>query len=248
MVLRLLKHPAVLASLAAHGGVFVVGTFLGWGGPRTDRAPLLLGMEASDVSGTIDQDAPLPEPANEAPLEFADLPIPVEPPPADAPELPPDDAPDVAAVPPAFEPPPVGARKAPLARSESVAPAASPSLSPLPAPLPPPRASAPVLPASASRKGSISEDRPAERIGNTKPAYPTEALRQRWEGTTVLDVRVTTDGFVESASVYQSSGYAILDEAAVAACVGYRYLPRLVEGVAARAWLRQPFVWSLERP
>lgn len=53
--------------------------------------------------------------------------------------------------------------------------------------------------------------------GNSPPRYPRIARRRGWEGTVVIEVRVSGKGRVRAARVEQSSGYGILDEAALGA-------------------------------
>ena len=239
MLLRALKHPAFLASLAVHGVALGAGLYFACGSGPVSRPAILLGMEACEVTGAVDLDAPPPppDPVFEPPPEPA-----VEIPPPEEVETPPaEDLPIAAEASPApmfLDPAPVGLRK--VAKAPTTP---TPTAVPAPAALP-----RPVAVAAPSRRGSFAESRPAVRIGNTTPPYPPEALRNRWEGTTVLDVRVTSEGTVASATVYSSSGYAVLDDAAVSACLGYRYLPRLVDGAPAPDWLRQPFTWSVQRP
>lgn len=52
-----------------------------------------------------------------------------------------------------------------------------------------------------------------ERIGNLN--YPEEARRKRLSGALLLSVWVTKDGRVKAVKVHRSSGYPVLDEAAV---------------------------------
>ncbi len=242
MFLRALEHPALLVSLAVHGVAFGAGLCFGWGSTPVSRPSILLGMETCEVSGTVDLDAPPPPP--DPVLDPIPEPVVDVPPPEEVEAPPTEDLPIAAAPVPApsfLEAAPIGVRKvAKTPPSSTPGPVASPA----PAAVPP----RPVAAAASSRRGSFTENRAAVLIGNTTPPYPAEALRRRWEGTTVLDVRVTPEGTVESATVYASSGYAILDEAAVAACLGYRYLPRLVDGVPAPDWIRQPFTWSVQQP
>lgn len=78
---------------------------------------------------------------------------------------------------------------------------------------------------------------------NPKPVYPAIARRRGWEGTVLVGVKVTTDGRAGEAWVKQSSGYAVLDEAAVKAALGYDYIPAIVDGVAieSRVEFEMPF-------
>jgi protein TonB len=50
---------------------------------------------------------------------------------------------------------------------------------------------------------------------NPPPDYPTLAVRQGWQGTVLLRVRVLQSGAVESVEVVKSSGKKVLDDAAI---------------------------------
>jgi periplasmic protein TonB len=42
--------------------------------------------------------------------------------------------------------------------------------------------------------------------------YPSEAVRNRWEGTVVVDLLVSGDGSPKSCSILKSSGHQLLDD------------------------------------
>jgi protein TonB len=50
---------------------------------------------------------------------------------------------------------------------------------------------------------------------NPPPDYPAQAVRQGWQGTVLLRVRVLQSGTVESVEVVRSSGKKLLDDAAI---------------------------------
>ena len=52
-----------------------------------------------------------------------------------------------------------------------------------------------------------------ERIGNLN--YPAQARRQKLEGSLVLTVAIRRNGVIENIEVVQSSGYPVLDDAAI---------------------------------
>ena len=103
-------------------------------------------------------------------------------------------------------------------------------------PLPPegigvqPAVSAPALPRSrallrdetAVTKGIRTRPRYLEAM---RPPYPRRAREMGWEGTVVLRVEVKPDGTVGVASVYRTSGYLTLDEAALIAVKRWRFAP-----------------------
>ncbi|MBI4404469.1 MAG: energy transducer TonB [Deltaproteobacteria bacterium] len=76
-------------------------------------------------------------------------------------------------------------------------------------------------------------------FGNQLPEYPDEAKRRGWEGTLLLRLHMDWEGKVDIVELVQSSGYGILDEAAVHAAQKWS-LPYRSEVVAV------PFEYRLE--
>lgn len=66
---------------------------------------------------------------------------------------------------------------------------------------------------------------------NSKPAYPPLARRQGQEGVVFLDVKVTAEGHAAGVALKQTSGFRLLDEAAINAV-------RKSEIEPARIWSR----------
>ncbi|MEO7368184.1 MAG: energy transducer TonB [Gemmatimonadaceae bacterium] len=56
-----------------------------------------------------------------------------------------------------------------------------------------------------------------------RPDYPPEARRLRLEGSGIYAMNIRSDGIVESVAVTKSSGHPILDRAAAAALLKWRY-------------------------
>jgi protein TonB len=80
-----------------------------------------------------------------------------------------------------------------------------------------------------SPKGSQQEI-PIERAiprydVNPKPTYPGVARRRGYQGRVLLAVRVLPDGTVGGVKVARSSGYKVLDEAALRAVRKWRFVP-----------------------
>lgn len=82
---------------------------------------------------------------------------------------------------------------------------------------------------------------------NPPPAYPRLARRRGIEGTTLLKVHVMEDGSVGAVLVFQSSGYKILDESAMAAVKKWRFKPALDRGRAVAMWVFVPVTFKLEK-
>lgn len=65
----------------------------------------------------------------------------------------------------------------------------------------------------------------ASCVASFKPAYPREAVASGWEGSVIVHVLIGKDGSPNSVTVKGSSGYSILDEAAVRAVKKWRFSP-----------------------
>ena len=77
------------------------------------------------------------------------------------------------------------------------------------------------------------------------PNYP-EAMRSRGiEGRVTVQMVVGKDGAVEAASVIQSSGYGVMDKAALSAAYTYAFAPAYKEGYAVRCYASKTFVFAL---
>ncbi len=60
---------------------------------------------------------------------------------------------------------------------------------------------------------------------NPRPPYPEIARRRGYEGTVVLEVRVKTDGKVGGVRLAETSGYELLDQAALQAVPAWQFIP-----------------------
>lgn len=84
------------------------------------------------------------------------------------------------------------------------------------------------------------------RYRNTPaPKYPPAARRERQEGVVLLAVEVGTNGRPTAVTVKQSSGVAILDEAAVSAVRRWTFEPARSAGLPAASTVEIPVRFSL---
>ena len=73
-----------------------------------------------------------------------------------------------------------------------------------------------------------TDDPTIPRIERSPATYPPQARRLRWQGETRLEVDLTDDGHVAAARLSTSSGYAILDEAALRDVRAWRFrIPKI---------------------
>jgi protein TonB len=80
---------------------------------------------------------------------------------------------------------------------------------------------------------------------NPLPAYPPLAQSHRWEGTVLLSVRISPDGTAAEVKVKESSGYAVLDEAAVAAVRNWEFEPARVNQQSISSTAEVPIHFQL---
>lgn len=111
---------------------------------------------------------------------------------------------------------------------------------------PPPQVSVPGPPAPVAPAPAIESagDLSSTMISATPPRYPTESRRKREQGTVVLMVLLSVDGTVADISVSQSSGFARLDQAALAAVRRWRWSPTRRGGTAVmvKGLVEIPFI------
>ncbi len=80
---------------------------------------------------------------------------------------------------------------------------------------------------------------------NPPPHYPRAARKRNYQGTVMLDVRVTIDGTVAEVRIAHSSGYAILDRSAVRSVRAWRFSPALRAGIPIEMWVQVPVRFEL---
>ncbi len=196
----------------------------------------------------------LPEPPPPPPPELSELPEPPPPPP------PPPEAPELPEPPsPPPEPPPVPER-----------PDAPPPRQPDPQPRPArdrPDPKATTANASPAREAMAPEfnlggtDSPSNAIvlgdavipaspdnqsRNRPPIYPIEATRRGQQGTVTLLIHVSPLGVSLGADVLQSSGYPLLDRAALDAIATWRFRPAVRNGTPVPFDMPMRFTFALE--
>lgn len=118
-------------------------------------------------------------------------------------------------LPPKIEPPPPPKKTPPRAPPPIQTAAVVPSEAPIAAPVETVAAVAPAEPAPPPPEPVKPAFGGIGYRNNPPPDYPTMAVRQGWQGTVLLRVRVLQSGAVESIEVVKSSGKKILDDAAI---------------------------------
>ena len=158
--------------------------------------------------------------------------------PADGPREPRDGAP-----PPLFSTRPDPLAHLPLAPG-SIADAARPAERPPPVVVKAPRPEK-VEVAPGPMLFAVIEE--AETFDALVLAYSRQALRKRQDGTAVLLADVRADGTVEKVHVESSSGFALLDDAALDVLERWRFKPRVTSDGTRPFVARVPFKFSITR-
>lgn len=96
--------------------------------------------------------------------------------------------------------------------------------------------------ASCGGEGEI--DQPTPLYGDVPIEYPLHLWDQDMEGETLLRVRVTDVGDVDSVEVVRSSGHDDFDAAAVEGARELRFTPARKDGKRIRVWARVPVHFS----
>jgi protein TonB len=148
---------------------------------------------------------------------------------------------------PAPAPPQLLALKEPAAEPALTVPAPEPRPAAEPAP---PREVARAAPAREGEGAAGEKTTPpsfnAAYLRNPAPRYPVSARRNGEQGTVTLRVLVTREGLAGSVNVQGTSGSGALDQAAVDAVRGWRFVPARQGQQPVEAWVLVPIVFRLE--
>ena len=97
-------------------------------------------------------------------------------------------------------------------------------------------------------QGQSLGDSPATPAYRPEPVYPAFARRLGHEGRVVIRLQVLSSGAVAAARIERSSGYAVLDESALAAVKRWRFRPAQRAGQPVDTTLNVPITFRLQQP
>ena len=97
------------------------------------------------------------------------------------------------------------------------------------------------------RKGSTGVPVPPQIRSRPDPVHPRELLRRKIEGSVKLTVRVGANGKVTAVGIRQSSGYAAMDQAAVAAVRRWEFAPGRRQGQPVAMTVIVPVEFRISR-
>lgn len=102
---------------------------------------------------------------------------------------------------------------------------------------------------SANTKNYAGQDAapvPLEATWNRRPAYPEIARQRGQEGMIILLARIDKNGILTGLDVSRSSGYPMLDEAAINAVRKWRFKPATMAGAAVEGTVAIPVDFRLK--
>ncbi|MGE0158774.1 MAG: energy transducer TonB [Gemmatimonadales bacterium] len=102
-----------------------------------------------------------------------------------------------------------------------------------------------VLSSACAEEGEIEQ--PTPLYGQVPIDYPLHMWDQDKEGETILRVRVTDVGAVDSVEVLRTSGFGAFDSAAVVGARALRFTPARRDGERIAVWAEVPVYFS-KRP
>ncbi|MEJ1961614.1 MAG: TonB family protein [Gammaproteobacteria bacterium] len=84
-------------------------------------------------------------------------------------------------------------------------------------------------------------------LNNPAPDYPQLAVRQGWQGTVLLRVRVLASGGVDTVEVKQSSGKKLLDDEAIRTVKRWSFAPARRGNTPIDGWATVPIEFVLDQ-
>lgn len=207
--------------------VLVHGAILRWANLSSSPPQTALASDLTRVTFILEERVappPEPEPRLEHPVE-----PPLEPPPKKTEEPPTPIQEEVLATESAIKPP-------------QPVPAPTPRLTPRP-PQPSPKTAAPTA-STAARSLTIAKP---DYARNPPPRYPEIARQKGWEGRVMVRATVDATGRVTATALQQSAGFGVLDEAALQAVRGWKFIPRKENGIARDSVVEVPVNFTLRQ-
>jgi protein TonB len=94
------------------------------------------------------------------------------------------------------------------------------------------------------QQGALTQPSP-DYFKNPPPIYPAYAKEQGWEGVVLLKVFVGKNGNSRVTRLLKSSGYKILDQAAMKAVRQWKFLPARTGPLSFASWIDIPIRFRL---
>ncbi|MEO0115888.1 MAG: TonB family protein [candidate division WOR-3 bacterium] len=87
----------------------------------------------------------------------------------------------------------------------------------------------------------VESSRRLQPVELVQPEYPESVKQKNLSGKVIVEALVDTNGLIVNARVLKSSGYEILDSAALKSALKSRFEPACQSGKKVRVWVKIPF-------
>jgi len=103
-----------------------------------------------------------------------------------------------------------------------------------------------LIPEDTKKPGNVTQQvfQSPKVIYKTEPVYPAEAIQQNAVGLVCLRLRISNQGEVDSVRLKTSSGFVILDSAAVDYALKLRFSPALSNNKPVPIWMEWEFEYK----
>jgi periplasmic protein TonB len=98
---------------------------------------------------------------------------------------------------------------------------------------------------ATTQKAEVGVKAKPNYLKNPEPTYPAAARRRHQEGLVLISVHVTAQGRAEKVEIKQSSGYPLLDEAALNAVRNWEFIPARIGTIALASEIEVPVRFKL---
>lgn len=98
---------------------------------------------------------------------------------------------------------------------------------------------------ASDKESAITEPVAASYLKNQPPKYPASARRHKQQGTVLLEIQVSTEGSPKAIRVEKSSGFDVLDDAALVAVKQWQFMPARRGSRAVEASVIVPIIFKI---
>ncbi len=98
---------------------------------------------------------------------------------------------------------------------------------------------------ATSKVSTLVRQNPSFSRPPAPPRYPAIAIKRRWQGTVILHALVGVLGEASEIVIKRSSGFGLLDQAAMEAVSGWSFEPTVENGRTVSSWVEVPVEFDL---
>lgn len=103
-----------------------------------------------------------------------------------------------------------------------------------------------ISPESLEKNSAIKKPTIASYLNNPSPQYPNQARFLGQQGTVILDVVIKIDGRPKEVKIAKSSGYEILDQAALETVAMWEFIPAKQGNIKIESQVKIPITFKID--